>query len=70
MSTLSRQQQPSGPEGLARPHRLDGIFRPKSVAVVGVTPTPGTVPYDIFYNILSSGYRGTVYPVAPGKRSI
>jgi acetyltransferase len=49
---------------------LDGIFRPKSVAVVGVTATPGTVPYDIFYNILSAGYRGTVYPVAPGKRSI
>ena len=51
-------------------HPLDGIFNPKSVAVVGVTNTPGTVPYDIFYNILSSGYRGTVYPVAPGKRSI
>jgi acetyltransferase len=52
------------------PHALDSVFCPKSVAVVGVTPTPGTVPYDIFYNILSSGYRGTVYPVAPGKRSI
>lgn len=51
-------------------HALDGVFSPKSVAVLGVTPTPGTVPYDIFYNILSSGYRGTVYPVAPGKRSI
>ena len=35
-----------------------------------MTATPGTVPYDIFHNILSSGYRGTVYPVAPGKRSI
>lgn len=52
------------------PHPLDGIFSPKSVAVVGVTNTPGTVPYDIFYNILSAGYQGTVFPVAPGKRSI
>ncbi|MDY0169952.1 MAG: acetate--CoA ligase family protein [Thermoguttaceae bacterium] len=51
-------------------HWLDGLFYPKSVAVLGVTPTPGTVPYDIFYNILATGYRGTVYPVAPGKRSI
>ena len=42
----------------------------KSVAVLGVTPTPDTVPYDIFHNILTSGYQGTVYPVAPGKRSI
>jgi len=51
-------------------HPLQAVFAPRSVAVLGVTPTPGTVPYDIFYNILSSGYRGTVYPVAPGKRSI
>ncbi|NQT14011.1 MAG: CoA-binding protein, partial [Planctomycetes bacterium] len=51
-------------------HPLDGIFSPRGVTVVGVTPTPGTVPYDIFHNILTSGYRGGVYPVAPGKRSI
>ena len=51
-------------------HPLDAVFAPKSVAVLGVTPTPDTVPYDIFHNILTSGYQGTVYPVAPGKRSI
>lgn len=49
---------------------LDGVFNPRSVAVIGVTNTPGTVPYDIFANILTSGYQGTVFPVAPGKRSI
>ncbi|MDP7290576.1 MAG: CoA-binding protein, partial [Phycisphaerae bacterium] len=49
---------------------MDRIFNPASVAVLGVTATPGTVPYDIFDNILSSGYRGVLYPVAPGKRSI
>ena len=48
----------------------DRIFNPVSVAVMGVTPTPGTVPYDIFYNILASGYKGVLYPVAPGKRAI
>lgn len=67
MSTTSaRAVQSDTPEK----HALDCVFSPKSVAVLGVTPTPGTVPYDIFHNILSSGYRGTVYPVAPGKRSI
>ena len=55
---------------IAASHPLDAVFSPKSVAVLGVTATPGTVPYDIFHNILSSGYQGTVYPVAPGKRSI
>ena len=51
-------------------HPLDKIFCPRSIAVVGVTKTPGTVPYDCFYNILHSGYQGTLYPVAPGKKSI
>jgi len=49
---------------------LEKVFSPRSVAVLGVTQTPGTVPYDIFHNILSGGYRGVLYPVAPGKRSI
>ena len=49
---------------------LDALFCPKSVAVLGVTPTPGTVPNDIFRNILTGGYRGVLYPVAPGKRHI
>ena len=51
-------------------HRLDAMFSPASVAICGVTSTPGTVPYDIFHNILTSGYRGTLYPIAPGKRNI
>jgi acetyl coenzyme A synthetase (ADP forming)-like protein len=60
----------AGSTGTSSGAALEGVFSPKSVAVLGVTPTPNTVPYDIFYNILSSGFRGTVYPVAPGKRSI
>lgn len=52
------------------PHRLDKIFCPRNIAVLGVTPTPGTVPYDCFHNILHSGYTGTLYPIAPGKKSI
>ena len=64
-SPPKRKTVPSTPT-----HPLDCIFSPKSVAVVGVTATPGTVPFDIFQNILTGGYRGTVYPVAPGKRSI
>jgi acetyltransferase len=51
-------------------HPLNALFSPKSVAVVGVNATAGTVPFDIFQNILVGGYRGVVYPVAPGKRSI
>ncbi|NJD17779.1 MAG: CoA-binding protein [Gemmatimonadetes bacterium] len=50
--------------------RLKPIFSPQSVAVVGVTRVPGTVPYDIFLNILKDDFQGTIYPVSPGGRSI
>ena len=70
MASVMALPQPKATGGIAASHPLDAVFSPKSVAVLGVTATPGTVPYDIFHNILASGYRGTVYPVAPGKRSI
>ena len=49
---------------------LDAIFAPKSVAVLGVTNSPGTVPHDIFVNLLDSRFNGVVYPVAPKKKHI
>ena len=70
MTAVTALPQPNTTGEVSASCLLDPIFSPASIAVLGVTATPGTVPYDIFYNILSSGYRGTVYPVAPGKRSI
>ena len=49
---------------------LDAIFRPDSIAVLGVTNTPGTVPHDIFRNLIDGRFNGVVYPVAPRKRHI
>jgi acetyltransferase len=54
----------------SKDNRLDSIFCPKSIAVLGVTSTPGTVPYDCFSNILRGGYTGKLYPIAPGKKAI
>lgn len=48
----------------------EAVFSPRSVAVLGVTNTAGTVPHDIFINILTSGFQGVVFPVAPNKKSI
>jgi acetate---CoA ligase (ADP-forming) len=50
--------------------KLDAIFSPQSVAVIGASTTPGKVGHDIFANILKGGYKGTLYPVNPGARSI
>ena len=49
---------------------IEHIFRPRSIAVLGVTGTPGTVPHDIFVNLLSARFNGTVYPVAPRRQHI
>jgi len=45
--------------------KLNSIFYPKSVAVVGASSRPGTVGNDIFRNLLLSGFNGSVYPINP-----
>ncbi len=50
--------------------KLDAIFSPKSVAVLGASTIPGKVGHDIFENILKGGYTGTLYPVNPKAQSI
>ena len=63
-------QTTDGPEQANADGGLAAIFRPTSVAVLGVTNAPGTVPHDIFVNLLDSRFNGVVYPVAPRKRHI
>ncbi len=50
--------------------KLDAIFSPQSVAVVGASTTPGKVGHDIFANVLRGGYKGVLYPVNPKARAI
>jgi acetyltransferase len=54
----------------SRIRNLAQIFYPTSVAVLGATKIPGTVPFDIFYNILKDTFQGTIYPVTPNTKSI
>ena len=49
---------------------LNAIFSPDSVAIIGASNTPGKVGHDIFANILSGHYQGTLYPVNPKAKSI
>ncbi|MEA1967928.1 MAG: acetate--CoA ligase family protein [Thermodesulfobacteriota bacterium] len=50
--------------------KLDAIFSPESVAVIGASTQKGKVGHDIFANILYGGYKGTLYPVNPAAKSI
>jgi len=50
--------------------KLDAIFAPETIAVIGTSTQKGKVGHDIFANILSGGYTGTLYPVNPKAKSV
>jgi acetyltransferase len=67
-SPIRSETQPNSTS--ARPHGLDAIFAPKTVAVIGATDRAGSVGRTILWNLISSPFGGTVYPVNPTKSSI
>jgi acyl-CoA synthetase (NDP forming) len=52
---------------LANPnsHPLDGLVKPKSIALVGVSPRSGTVGHDMYQVLKDGGYEGEIYLVNP-----
>src|SRR5271169_2986655 len=44
-------------------HPLDSLFLPESVAVIGASERPGSVGRSVLWNLLSSPFGGTVFPV-------
>ena len=50
--------------------QLDGILRPKSVAVIGASTSPDKLGHEILKNILDGGYQGAVYPINPKADTI
>jgi acetyl coenzyme A synthetase (ADP forming)-like protein len=42
---------------------LDALFRPKSVAVIGASATPGKIGYTVIRNLLDGKYAGKIYPI-------
>src|SRR6201996_7480285 len=44
-------------------HPLDTLFSPRSVAVIGASERPGSVGRSVLWNLLSSPFGGTVFPV-------
>ncbi len=49
---------------------LDVFFAPKTVAVIGATETAGSVGRTILWNLISSPFGGTVFPVNPKRPSV
>ena len=49
---------------------LDVFFKPRSVAAIGATDREGHVGRSVLWNLISSPFGGTVYPVNAKKSSV
>jgi acetyl coenzyme A synthetase (ADP forming)-like protein len=45
------------------------FFEPKSIAVIGAGRRRGTIGAEVFYNLVSAGFQGAVYPVNEKARA-
>jgi len=53
-----------------REHPLDAFFEPESVALIGATENPGSVGRTVLWNLMSSPFGGTVFPVNPKRAGV
>jgi acetyltransferase len=51
-------------------HPLDPFFKPRSVAVIGASETPGSVGRTVLANLVATSFGGTVHPVNPRRPSV
>lgn len=49
---------------------ITGLLRPKGIAIVGASTTPGKIGHTVVKNLIESGYKGGIYPVNPSADEI
>ena len=49
---------------------LDRIFRPKRIALIGVSNNPNSVGGITLKNLVGGGFRGVVYPINPKNEAV
>jgi len=42
---------------------LNAVLKPKSIAIIGASSTPGKIGYTVVDNLITSKYAGDVYPI-------
>ncbi|MCD6176753.1 MAG: bifunctional acetate--CoA ligase family protein/GNAT family N-acetyltransferase [Candidatus Cloacimonetes bacterium] len=50
--------------------KLDKLFNPKVIAIIGATTKKGSVGYALMNNIIGSGFDGIVYPINPKRTNV
>lgn len=70
--TPGANQQTDPSYDLLRTHRrpLDALFQPRTVAVIGASEREGSVGRTLLFNLISSPFGGTVYPVNPQRQNV
>lgn len=51
-------------------YRLDTLFTPRSIALVGASPREGSLGRTVLRNLTRAGFRGPIFPVNPKHREI
>jgi acetate---CoA ligase (ADP-forming) len=49
---------------------INNVLKPKSIAVVGASATPGKIGYTVLNNLIKDGYKGMIYPINPSATEI
>ena len=49
---------------------LDAILKPRTVAVIGASRSPGHIGHQITANLIRHGFTGAVYPVNPSATAV
>lgn len=49
---------------------LEVMFKPQSVAVIGATERAGSVGRTILWNLISTSFGGTIFPINPNRSNI
>jgi acetyltransferase len=70
MSDLKTAPLTQAIQRLKSPDGLDSIFAPRNVAVIGATEREGSVGRTILWNLISSPFGGTVYPINPKRNNV
>ena len=62
--------EPTIPRPSRRPRPVNVFFAPKAIAVIGASEVAGSVGRTVLWNLVSSPFGGTVYPVNDKRASV
>ncbi len=49
---------------------LNGLFKPRSVAIIGASTQPGKIGHSVVENLINGKYEGKIYPINPNASEI